>query len=252
MQEELLANQSQEEVVSQESMEQVTHESGQESTDTTPEIPQAFKVKYNKEEVDVPYDQAPDYIQKGLNYDKVSQRATEYQNHLDRVAKLTGYESHDELLAELDALERQREAQRYEEAGISQDKFNELLEQLPEFQQMRQLQQQQEAAAHFEREANEILEMFPDLDLNTLPEDVWSMKEQRGLSLLDAYLRTNYSSLGQQKEQEAIQKLQQNQQLSTGALGREGTDHVTGYSQLSAKDKANLRERVLRGEIVEF
>ena len=47
------------------------------TTQEAPAEPQGIKVKYNKEERVIGYDEAPDWIQKGLNYDKVSERATQ-------------------------------------------------------------------------------------------------------------------------------------------------------------------------------
>ena len=50
----------------------------QEQTQVEPSSPQEsnyFEVKYNKEPVKVSYDEAPTYIQKGMNYDKVQQQA---------------------------------------------------------------------------------------------------------------------------------------------------------------------------------
>lgn len=249
--EELMANQSQEAVETIEQPIETTQETV-EQTSSPQESPQAFRVKYNKEEVEIPYDQAPDYIQKGMNYEKVSQRAEEYQQHLDRVAKLTGYQTHDELLSALEEAEREQERAKYQEAGIDPDQFQKLVSELPEIQQFREIQKQQEESQQLQTEYNELAAEFPDVTPENIPAEVWQLKGERGISLMDAYLRVNYKSLGQQKEQEAIQKLQQNQQSSTGALGAEGAEHQTSYSQLSAADKKALRERVLRGENVQL
>ena len=207
-----------------------------------------FTVKYNKEERQVSYDEAPDYIQKGLNYDKVSQRVNEYETNLQRVARLAGYQSYEEMTSVLDELERQQERERYEQAGIDPDKFNELVSELPEIQEMRQLKQQQREQEMFRQEANELFQEFPDIKPEDIPNDVWHLKETKGLSLLDAYLRTTYKSLGQQKEQEAIQKLQQNQNSSPGALGGAEVNHDNSVSKLSSNDFKSLVDQVLRGE----
>jgi hypothetical protein len=180
--------------------------------------------------------------------DEYRSKADEYQQHLNRVAQISGYQSHDELLRALDEAEKQQERERYEQAGIDPDRFHELVNELPEIKQFREMQRQQEEKQRFQDEANELFQEFPQLTPEQIPNEVWVLKEQRGLSLLDAYLRTSFKSLSQQKEQEAIQKLQQNQMSSPGALGQEGSDHKTSYSQLSTQEKAALREKVLRGE----
>ncbi|MFC5775155.1 hypothetical protein [Ectobacillus antri] len=217
--------------------------------DTQPEAPpQAFTVKYNKEEMQIPYDQAPDYIQKGLNYEKVQQRATTYEQQLQRLAQMSGYQTLDELNHAIEQYEKAQERQRYEQAGIDPDTFNQLLSQHPDIQYAQQLRQEQEQQARISQEVSELRSMFPDVEFDQIPQAAWQLKEQSGISLLDAYLRTNYQTLAQQKEQEAIQKLQNNQTASPGTLSGGDTTHNVSVSQLSAKDFKQLKESVLRGE----
>ena len=151
----------------------------------------------------------------------------------------------------IQAVEQQRQAQMFEEAGITEEAFNNLLSNHPDVQFAREMKAKQQEESRFQQEANELFSEFPDLKPEQIPAEVWKMKEQRGLTLLDAYLRVSYKSLGQQKEQEVIQKLQQNAQSTPGALGA-GAEHKVGYSNLSAADKKALRDRVLRGETIEF
>jgi hypothetical protein len=215
---------------------------------SSPQDSNYFTVKYNKEEKQVSYDEAPDYIQKGMNYDKVQQRADEYQQNLDRVARLSGYKDHSELLGAMEDLEREQERQKYEQAGINPDKFKELVSELPEFQEMQQMKQQQQENQRLQSEANELFTEFPDLTPEQIPQEAWQLKESRGLSLLDAYLRTTYKQLGQQKEQEAIQKLQGNAQASPGSLGGGAVNHTTNINNLSSTDFQSMVDQVLRGE----
>lgn len=220
----------------------------EEAPATTQEAQQAFKVKYNKEEIEVPYEQAPDYIQKGMNYDKVQQRADEYQQNLDRVARLSGYKDHNELLGAMEELEREQERQKYEQAGINPDKFKELVSELPEFKEMQEMKQRQQENQRLQSEADELFAEFPELTPEAIPQEAWQLKQNRGLSLLDAYLRTTYKQLGQQKEQEAIQKLQGNAQASPGSLGGGAVNHTTNINNLSSSDFQSMVDQVLRGE----
>lgn len=233
--------------------EPVTQEPTIETTQTqepvTTQEPQYFEVKYNKEPVKVSYDEAPDYIQKGLNYDKVSQRVSEYENHLNRVAQITGYSSHEEMLQALEQAEREQEAQRYRDAGIDPQVFNQLLENNPEIQYAREMRAKQEADQRFQSEANELFNEFPDLKAEQIPQEVWHVKEQKGLSLLDAYLRVSYKNLGQQKEQEAIQKLQGNAQASPGSLSGGDVQHNTSIKDMSKNDFESLLRKVKNGEV---
>ena len=216
---------------------------------TSPQESNYFTVKYNKEEKQVSYDEAPDYIQKGMNYDKVQQRADQYQQHLDRVAQLSGYQDHNELLAAVEELEREQERQKYQQAGIDPEKFNELVSELPEIQQFREMQRQQQETQQLQSEASELFAEFPDLTPEQIPQEAWNLKEQKGLSLLDAYLRTTYKQLGQQKEQEAIQKLQGNAQASAGSLSGGVVQHTTSIQNMPKGDFEALLRKVKNGEV---
>ncbi|MET3699519.1 hypothetical protein SAMN05877753_111157 [Bacillus oleivorans] len=208
-----------------------------------------IEVKYNKENMRISRDEAPAYIQKGLNYDKVSQRATEYEKHLDRVAKLAGYQSHEDMLRQLDQIEKQQQEQEYRQAGLDPNVLNKYLEQHPDIQYARELKAKQEADEKFRNEANELFSEFPDLKANEIPKEVWVLKEQKGLSLLDAYLRVSYKNLGQQKEQEALQKLQSNAQASTGSLGGGDVQHNTSVKDMPKADFEALLRKVKNGEV---
>jgi hypothetical protein len=228
-----------------------------ESTETNPVTTQEsnfFEVKYNKEPVKVSYDEAPTYIQKGMNYDKVQQQVQQYQQRLEDLSQFFGYQTEDEVWQALDQAkqEQQRQEQEalYQQAGVDPDTFNQLLSNHPAIQYANQLQQQQQEEQRLASEWGELAQEFPDMTPEKIPQEVFQLQMSHpNLSLLDAYLRVNYKNLAQQQEQAAIQKLQQNQLSSPGALGA-GADHITSYSQLSAQDKAALRQRVLRGESI--
>jgi hypothetical protein len=249
MSEELLGgNQTIPEPITQEP---ATQEPTQTQEPATTQEPNYFEIKYNKEPVRVSYDEAPDYIQKGMNYDKVQQRATEYEQHLNRVAQLSGYQNHDEFIQALEEAERQQERQRYEDAGIDPDTFNQLLENHPDMQYAREMRAKEQEQQQLQSEVEQLRERFPELKPDDLTDELFAIKEQRGVPLLHAYLELNFSKLAQQKEQEAIQKLQQNTLSTPGSLGA-GAEHKTGYTNLSSADKKALRERVLRGENVQL
>lgn len=184
--------------------------------------------------------------------DQYRTQAETAQQQLDRAARLAGYQSHEELVSALDEMEQQQQRQEYEQAGINPDVLNKFLEQHPAIQYAKQMEAQQREQERFQNEANEFFSEFPNVKAEDIQPEVFQLQQQKGLSLLDAYLRVNFKSIGQQAEQQAIQKLQQNQLSSPGALGQEGAEHKSSYSQLSAQEKAALRERVLRGENVQF
>lgn len=227
----------------------IQQEPAQTQEPATTQEPDYFTVKYNKEERQVSYDEAPEYIQKGLNYDKVQQRVSEYEQHLNRMAQLTGYQTHEEMLQALDEAEKEQEQQRYRDAGIDPDTFNHLLEQHPDIQYARELKQQQEQQQRFQAEADELFSEFPDLKPDDIPAEVWQLKETKGLSLLDSFLRVNYKNLAQQKEQEAIQKITGNAQSSAGSLGGGDVQHNTSVKDMPKDDFESLLRKVKNGEV---
>jgi hypothetical protein len=189
--------------------------------------------------------------------DQYRSQAETYQQQLDRTARIAGYQSHDELIAALDQLEQEQQQQQqealYQQAGVDPEAFNQILANHPAIQYANQLQQQQQEQQQLANEWGELVNLFPDITPEKIPPEVFNLQEQmaqqnKHLSLVDAYLRVNYKSLGQQKEQEAIQKLQQNQLTSPGALGSGDVSHVTNVSKLSSNDFNNLVNQVLRGE----
>jgi hypothetical protein len=222
-----------------------------EPSQTEPSSPQEsnfFEVKYNKEPVKVSYDEAPTYIQKGMNYDKVQQQLQQQQQRLSELTQFYGYQTEEELWQALDYSKQEQQRQQYEEAGINPDVFNQFLEQHPDIQFARQMKQQQQEQQQLANEWGELVQEFPDLTPEKIPTEAFQLQQQKGLSLLDAYLRVNYKNLSQQKEQEAIQKLQNNAASSPGSLGGGDVSHVTNVSKLSSSDFNSLVDQVLRGE----
>ena len=186
-------------------------------------------------------------------YEQYRSQAETYQQQLDRTAKIAGYQSHDELISALDQLEQEQQRQEYEQAGINPAVLDKYLENHPVIRYANQLQQQQQQQEQFNQEANELFQTFPDLKPEQIPPEAFQLQEQfnlqgKHLPLLDAYLRVSYKTLGQQKEQEAIQKLQQNSLSSTGSLGSGDVSHNTNVSKLSSSDFNSLVNQVLRGE----
>ena len=149
-------------------------------------------------------------------------------------------------------MEREQERQDLIQRGLDpdalEDVVNKRIENHPDMQAFRQMQQQQQQSQQLQTEASELFNKFPDLTPEQIPAEAWQLKEQRGISLLDAYLRTTYKQIGQQKEQEAIQKLQSNALSSTGSLSAGEVNHTTNISNLSSKDFSSLVDQVLRGE----
>lgn len=150
------------------------------------------------------------------------------------------------------AIQAQREAeerQRYEQAGLDPDLINQLLEKHPAVQFANQLQQRQMEEQRFQAEVNELFTEVPGIKPEDIQPEVWKLRQERGLTLLDAYLRVNFKTIAQQKEQEAIQKITQNAQSSTGPLSGGDVQHNTSIAKMTKSDFQKLVEQVKRGEI---
>lgn len=97
-----------------ETVEQDTHTEADTAT-TQEAAPEGFTVKYNKEERFVSKDEAPTWIQKGLNYDKVQERAQQLESqtkYLERQARISGYDTVDEYMTALDEYERNQQMEK--------------------------------------------------------------------------------------------------------------------------------------------
>lgn len=221
-----------------------------------------FTVKYNKEEKKISRDEAPTYIQKGLNYDKVKERADQLEqtaNYLDRVAKFSGYQTVDEFIQAVEQAEKaeqsEREAKRlgmdptqYQQyiAPVN-DELSTVKKQLEDMQRERQIQQ-------IDREVNELRSKYQDF--STYEERVFNTAIEKGYSLEDSYKLVTYedriNQVARQKEQEVLAQV----------TGRDGKQVLASNDQpgntnfdpenMSLSDIQKLSERVQRGERIQF
>lgn len=227
------------------------------------EAPKGINVKYNKEDRFVPEDEVPNWVQKGLNYDKVSEKAQQaerYQQMLERTAKFYGFDSHETYMTALEQAETDRRIQ--EEAdrlGVSEDVIRDYVQPLKsELDQLKQRDQQRSEADLIQRVETQIASM--ENDATNYPNfaqykvDVINMAATKGYSLDDAYKILTYDSrvttASQQAQQEAIRRLQQNADSSTGALGADAPDQATGYMAMSPTERKAYRDRIKRGQPV--
>ncbi|AGY48246.1 hypothetical protein Pony_5 [Bacillus phage Pony] len=214
--------------------------------------PQYFNVKYNKEEMQIPYDQAPDYIQKGLNYDKQVERLNTYQSDLERVARVSGYGSVEEMREALSQHEQELEAEQWREQGIDPDAMNKFLENHPDIQYAREMKAQQAAQQQFDKYVSEFQQAHPDVTPNDVSQEVFNLMDARGLSLTEAYRIHNYDQLAKSAQQKAINSLNQNSSSSPGSLGAAGAEHTQSVSSMSSADFAKMIAQVKAGERTSF
>lgn len=251
------------EVVNEEVTEQVEVTDQQPEGETSPpqEEPKGIKVKYNKEERFVPEDEVPNWVQKGLNYDKVSEKAQQaerYQQDLDRIAKFYGYQDHDSYLKALEQAEMDKRIQEEaEKLGVDEDVIRNHLQplnqKLTEYETKLRTIQEQEALRQVESQISAMESdptKFPDFGKHK--QAVIQYAAERGYSLEDAYKIVTYDSRVQaaalQAQQDAVRKLQQNADSSTGSLGADSPEHAGGYMSMTPAERKAFRDAVMRGE----
>lgn len=72
-------------------------------------------VKFNKEDREIDESEVDELLQKGLVLDKERDRKTELEKHLDRVAKLAGFDNQADYIANLDKIEQDQQQQKEDE-----------------------------------------------------------------------------------------------------------------------------------------
>lgn len=193
-----------------------------------------FKLKYNHEEKEIPYSQAVELAQKGMNYDKVQEKLQSLENNpglswIQQQAQRYGMTVENFI----DAMNRQEE----------QDQLNELIqknippeyaEKLMKVDKLEQWKQSFEQTENRRKDYEALLGAYPELidpqKAATIPKAVWD-KVNQGKSLLDAYneyqvaeYRKQIATMttNQQAGQTVNDKNLQNAQSSAGSAKSDG------------------------------
>lgn len=225
---------------------------------TTQDTPvEGIRVKYNKEERIIPNEEAPNWIQKGLNYDKLQERSTLLESqakNLERVAKLYNFPDVDSYMTALDQYERDQQiAAEAEKLGVDESVIIEhlapLKAKLSEYETQMVSIREKEAGLRIEQEIADLKTRFPDFD--KYKDKAFELAIADGYKLEDAYRLASYddkmSSISKQTEADTIRKLQGNADSTPGALGAEGAEHQTGFAAMSKADQRKFIEDVKAG-----
>jgi hypothetical protein len=235
------------------------------STDTTGTAEQSddfIEVKYNKELMKIRRDEAPTYIQKGLNYDKVKQKAEELEkqvSYLDRLARLSGYQTTEEFLQAVEQAEQQRRIQ--EEAqrlGIDEEvyrqHFQPVNDELNQLRQELQSLKQQEMIRQIETEVNQLKQKYDDFDKYS--DQIFNLAAERGYSLEDAYKIVTYEdriqSITKQKEQEVLAKVTGRDEKQVLASSDKPAITKLNPAEMSFEQIEELSRRARMGERITF
>jgi hypothetical protein len=260
--EEQFTNQSEQEVIEETPVTEEVQETEQEDTQEAPDTAQDsdfFEVKYNKENMRISRDEAPTYIQKGLNYDKVQQKASDYENHLQKVAQITGYGSIDELIqASQQFEEQQRIQQEAEKLRIDETVYRQHFE--PVNQELMQVRTELQKLQH-EKRMNEIDSEINSLrskyeDFGKYEDQVFQTAIERGYKLEDAYKLVTYEdriqNIARQKEQEVLAQVTGRDEKQIISSNDKAGSTNFDPAIMSLKDIEALSERVKRGERITF
>jgi hypothetical protein len=198
--------------------ESVESEATPQATEETPaETPQQqlLRVKYNKEEREIPIDEAIPLVQKGLNYDKVQERLQALEsdprlNFVEQMANQFGM-SADEYIQAVQQQQEQERIQQLVEQGISQELAQEMLDNRKfreQFEAEKKAKQQEEQKnvefQDFFRYFNQANGRDFNADTDAIPPSVWEATE-KGIPLKYAYMEHQNQVLQQQ-----LQTLKQN------------------------------------------
>ena len=215
------------------------NESTQELTEQPTEQTPFLKVKYNKEEMELDEERARELAQKGLNYDKVTERlqALESDPRLNFIEELA--KQYDMTPQEyMQAVRQQQEQARIQELvekGISEEVAQEMLENR-KFREQFEAEKRQKAEQEKENaQYNEFFEYFKQANgrdfvpnQDTIPENVWEMA-QNGVPLKFAYMAHENQQLRNQ-----LTTLKQNETNAKRAPVGSTTAH--GGTEISSED----------------
>jgi hypothetical protein len=221
-----------------------------------------FEVKYNKEVMKIPKNEAPTYIQKGLNYDKIKQRAEELEQkatYLEKLAQMSGYQTTEEFLRAVEQAEEQRrieqEAQKF---GIDPETYRQHFEPVnSELQQLReklnQLEQER-IMQQVEREVNELRSKYDDFE--KYEEQVFELAVQKGYALEDAYKLLAYedhiAKIQKQTEQQVLAKVTGRNEKQVLPSNDKPNNTKFDPANMSFEEIEELSRRARMGERITF
>lgn len=236
--------------------------------------PEGFTVKYNKEDRFVGKDEAPTWIQKGLNYDKVHERAQQLETqtkYLEKRARQEGFTDVNAYLEAIDAFEQQQQIDRESQRmGVDPETYaqyfqpvnqelSQLKTQLQTYEsQLTERQQQDESNAKWGALYSEfpsLVESSQAFNNGESPEwfnDAMKGFVARGYDPVDAYRLSHADTINRQKEQEVLARV-------TGRDGKQVLPSVDSPnnvqfdpSNMSDEQIKAISERVQRGERITF
>jgi flagellin-like hook-associated protein FlgL len=97
--------------------------------------PEKYEIIHLGKKVEIPASERDKYLQMGYDYPHVKQEAAKAKKSLDRIAEIEGFKNADEYLAELDKREKEKLAEKIEEAYGDPEKIDEIIKNHPRIKQ---------------------------------------------------------------------------------------------------------------------
>jgi hypothetical protein len=214
-------------------------EQTEELTETQQEQPLTFKVKYNKEEQELSYDDAIPLIQKGMNYDKQLERLQQLENDprlafVEQLAQQQGMDV-EEYLQAVQVYQEEERLNQLVQQNIPEEYAREILENR-KFRE--QFDNERKTKSEQERQNAEFQDFFQyfknangrDFDTNAdqIPQEVWDI-HAHGVPLKYAFMEHHSNQLSNQ-----IKVLKQNQENTKKAPI--GSVSAHGSSEVAVED----------------
>lgn len=203
------------------------------TTTQVEEVKQAkIKVKFNHEELEIPYEEAVTHIQKGLNYDKIQEKLIALESDpsrsfLERQAKKHNMNVN-EYLDAVQKAEEQENLNKLIQENIPENLAKEILESRKFREQWEQDANTKKEQQKREKDYQEFMENFPDVKPDTIPRSVWE-DVNKGRSLTDSYAR--YENKLLKEELGKAKHTQQVAEASTGSISGNGSTNPTYFTR---------------------
>ena len=208
-------------------------------TEQTEQTSPFLKVKYNKEEMELDEATARELAQKGLNYDKVTERlqALESDPRLALVEQLAQQQnmSVDEYVQAVQQYQEQQQLDELIQQNIPEEYAREMLENRRFREQLQQERQQREQEAKQQQEFADFFKYFRDTngrdfvpEQDQIPQSVWDANAQ-GIPLRYAFAEHENQQLRQQ-----LATFQKNADNAKKAPVRGVTSH--GSTEIASED----------------
>ena len=191
-----------------------------------------IKVKFNHEEMELPYEEAVKHIQKGMNYDKVYEKVQALENDprlglINKLAEQSGMTS-DEFISAVEEQQRLSDLNDLVSNNIPEEFAQEILENR-KFRAVYQAEQtEKQKQEQLQQTVKEFLTIYPDVKTNEIPQNVWDEVNQ-GKNLIDAYAKHENNTL-----KTRLAELQQKLNINQSNINNEqsSTGSVTGHGEV--------------------